>query len=192
MNHRQKLGYMVLGAAILAVGITIGQFITPQLEAQQNGYFHKITCRELEVVGKDGKEAIVLTSTGEISSVLLYRPHSDLPFTVPGIHLSSTRATNSVIVYDSKSDIPGVAVQLGSVPGANSVSVKNQQGHTTVRLLSRGGLKELYGINALGDFNGLQIMDNQLKEVIILESTPNLNRMGVRGKRTDKVTGMGD
>ena len=29
MNHRQKLGYMVLGALILAIGITIGQFITP-------------------------------------------------------------------------------------------------------------------------------------------------------------------
>ena len=29
MNHRQKLGYMALGAGIMAVGITIGQFVTP-------------------------------------------------------------------------------------------------------------------------------------------------------------------
>ncbi len=33
MNHKQKLGYMALGALILAIGITIGQFITPNIEA---------------------------------------------------------------------------------------------------------------------------------------------------------------
>ena len=45
MNHRQKLGYIALGAGIMAVGITIGQFITPQLEAQSNGVFDKVVCR---------------------------------------------------------------------------------------------------------------------------------------------------
>ena len=49
MNHKQKLGYTLLGAGVMAVGITIGQFITPQLEAQQNGYFDKILCRQLLV-----------------------------------------------------------------------------------------------------------------------------------------------
>ena len=29
MNHKQKLGYTLLGAGIMAVGITIGQFVTP-------------------------------------------------------------------------------------------------------------------------------------------------------------------
>ena len=47
MNNRQKLGYMALGATILAVGITIGQFVTPNIEAQNNGVFDKIVCRDL-------------------------------------------------------------------------------------------------------------------------------------------------
>ena len=63
MNHKQKLGYMALGALILAVGITIGQFVTPNIEAQNNGVFDKITCREIEVIDKDGNEAIRLYTT---------------------------------------------------------------------------------------------------------------------------------
>ncbi len=34
MNHKQKLGYMPLGAGILAVGIIIGQVVTPDIEAE--------------------------------------------------------------------------------------------------------------------------------------------------------------
>ena len=30
MNHKQKLGYMAIGAGILAIGIIIGQIITPE------------------------------------------------------------------------------------------------------------------------------------------------------------------
>ena len=60
MNYKQKLGYTLLGAGIMALGITIGQFITPNIEAQSNGVFDKITCRELEVVDAKGNKAIVL------------------------------------------------------------------------------------------------------------------------------------
>ena len=42
MNTWQKLGYMALGAGILAIGIIIGQVITPDIEAQKNGVFDKI------------------------------------------------------------------------------------------------------------------------------------------------------
>ena len=62
MNYKQKLGYMALGAGILALGIIIGQVITPDIEAQNNGVFDKITCRELEVIDKDIKTGITLTT----------------------------------------------------------------------------------------------------------------------------------
>ena len=69
MNNKQKLGYTLLGAGIMAVGITIGQFITPNIEAQSNGVFNKITCREIEVVGSKGKKAIVLASEVTVSEL---------------------------------------------------------------------------------------------------------------------------
>ena len=67
MNHKQKLAYMALGAGIMAVGITIGQFITPNIEAQSNGVFDEITCRRLKVVDKLGRDAISLNA-GEKSN----------------------------------------------------------------------------------------------------------------------------
>lgn len=36
MNHKQKLGYMLLGAGIMALGIIIGQVVTPDIEARSN------------------------------------------------------------------------------------------------------------------------------------------------------------
>ena len=63
MNQKQKLGYMALGAGIMALGIIIGQWGTPGIEAQSNGVFDKITCREIEVIDKDSNEAIRLYTT---------------------------------------------------------------------------------------------------------------------------------
>ena len=64
MNHKQKLGYMALGAGILAVGIIIGHFATPDIEAQSNGVFDNITCRSLTVVDEKGARRIALTGYG--------------------------------------------------------------------------------------------------------------------------------
>ena len=64
MNHKQKLGYMALGAGILAVGIIIGQFVTPDIEAQSNGVFDKITCRGIGVIDKDGEMTILVQDGG--------------------------------------------------------------------------------------------------------------------------------
>ena len=81
MNHKQKLGYMAIGAGIMALGITIGQFITPNIEAQGNGVFDKITCREIEVVDAKGNKAIVLGSGGQApfreNWVTIYYPQGD-------------------------------------------------------------------------------------------------------------------
>ena len=63
MNHKQKLGYTVLGAVIMLVGITIGQFVTPNIEAQSDGVFDEIQCRKLTVLDKSGKPAFLLAAT---------------------------------------------------------------------------------------------------------------------------------
>ena len=64
MNYKQKLGYMALGAGILAIGIIIGQVITPDIEAQSNGVFDNITCRNLTVVDEKGTRRIALSGHG--------------------------------------------------------------------------------------------------------------------------------
>ena len=60
MNHKQKLGYMALGAGIMALGIIIGQWGTPDIEAQSNGVFDEVKCRRLTVVDEAGEHEIIL------------------------------------------------------------------------------------------------------------------------------------
>ena len=71
MNQKQKLGYMALGAGIMAIGIIIGQVITPDIEAQSNGVFDKITCRELEVVDEKGNRGIHLLAVGDTNLIVI-------------------------------------------------------------------------------------------------------------------------
>lgn len=72
MNYKQKLGYTILGAGMMAAGIIIGQLVASDTEAQNNGVFDKITCRELVVVDKNGHAAIVLESREAGNRVKVY------------------------------------------------------------------------------------------------------------------------
>ena len=92
MNHKQKLGYTLLGAGIMAVGITIGQFVTPNIEAQNNGVFDKIVCREIEVVDQDGNQAISLGSNERGNGVIVYDNQVRL-------HLSFTAVKRGTILF---------------------------------------------------------------------------------------------
>lgn len=62
MNHKQKLGYALLGAAVMAIGMTIGQFTTPNIEAQNNSVLDEIVCKKITVVDSDGNPGILLES----------------------------------------------------------------------------------------------------------------------------------
>ena len=61
MNHKEKLGYIGLGAVIMLIGMSVGSILTPQLVVQHNGVFDTITYREIKVVDKTGEAKIYLT-----------------------------------------------------------------------------------------------------------------------------------
>ncbi len=104
MKHKQKLGYMVLGAGIMAVGITIGQIITPDIEAQNNGVFDQITCNGLIVLDKAGKRAVAL---------------------------GAAEVGNAVVVFDKAGK---EAVALGAADFGNTVTVFDKAGKGAVGL----------------------------------------------------------
>ena len=72
MNHKQKLGYTLLGAGIMALGIIIGQWGTPDIEAQSNGVFDEIVCKGLRVIDEEGNKAIDLSTDSEGCSIVVY------------------------------------------------------------------------------------------------------------------------
>ncbi len=113
MNHKQKLGYILLGAGIMAVGITIGQFITPDIEAQSNGVFNEITCRKLTVVDTAGKDAIVLNATR------FTRHNQIVLFNTDGkeaVTLNSAGDYNGILVHNHKGE---AMIGLTSAPIMN-------------------------------------------------------------------------
>jgi hypothetical protein len=69
MNHKQKLGYIVLGAVIMLVGIGIGVVVSPPLIAQRNEVFGEIECTKLTVVDKSWKSAIELATDEDGSHI---------------------------------------------------------------------------------------------------------------------------
>ena len=150
MNHKQKFGYMALGALVLAIGIIIGQGMTPSIEAQHNGVFDKITCREIEVVDKSGKPAISL-ATGYPGNRITLNDLSGKPaislegglghritlvdeFGKPAIELSNFHTMNSITLVDYKSGKP--AIELVSRYAEKSINVVDEFGKEAISLSS--------------------------------------------------------
>ena len=129
MNHKQKLGYMALGASIMALGIIIGQIITPDIEAQSNGVFDEITCRTLKVVDKNGKRRAFLGR-----GVTPLTPGHELVGNVfqlfdkegkKAIELSTDDLLNEIVLYDKKGN---QAVRLVEVRGSYTAIQVGQSG----------------------------------------------------------------
>ena len=153
MNHKQKLGYTVLGAAIMAIGITIGQFVTSDSKAQSNGYmalgavvllgavgltnppsnsvFDKITCRKLEVVDEKGNQSVVLESREAMleknsGNITVYDTKGNQSVVLSGGE-SEIGLGGGVLIQDEKGNL---AITLQSIPPGNSVSVHGKNGET--------------------------------------------------------------
>ena len=120
MNHKQKLGYMALGAGILAVGIAIGQFITPNIEARSNGVFDEITCRSLSVVDEKGKKRIFLQAQRSVGSAIVYDKAGK-----PVIVLGTGENGNAILIRDKAGN---QAAGLGAYEKGNAMIVRDKEG----------------------------------------------------------------
>ena len=128
MNHKQKLGYTLLGAEIMAVGIMIGQFVTRDIEAQSNGVFDEIACRRLEVVDKSGN-ARVLLKTKKDETVVTLRDKAGKT----AIALYAGGIMNSISVYDESGALGG-GIDLFASDELKRVSVLNKAGKFVIEL----------------------------------------------------------
>ena len=118
MNHKQKLGYMALGAGILALGITIGQIITPDIEAQNNGVFDQIQCNRLTVVNDSGEERISL-SAPEKFAMLNFLDGDDIP-----ISISHSDQHSRISLGDSYRNDLGASLTLSASDLGSSIDLK--------------------------------------------------------------------
>ena len=166
MNHKQKLGYMALGAAIMAIGIIIGQWGTPDIEAQNNGVFDKITCREIEVVDKDGETAIRLYTTkhgGDIrmdskdgKRAIMGIGESGGEFYLSGKGKSFDRGTVSMYTHEGSAslnvrDKSDGGISMFATDGGSSIDVKTKDGgNATMYTTFHDGGVEVYRKDSRG------------------------------------------
>ena len=69
-ESQAEVGIYGIGCRDFALGIIIGQWGTPDIEAQSNGVFDEIQCKNLIIVDDAGKRAIELGQNG--NDVLIY------------------------------------------------------------------------------------------------------------------------
>lgn len=153
MNTTKKLGYMALGAGILALGIAIGQWTIPDIEAQNNGVFDKIVCRELEVVNQDGNKAISLSAS--INKDLM------------------NMRQNVIHIYDGKGEKKAVSIGWHDErPRAeSSVIVRQETGAYAVKLAATGAFDG-------NTWHGITIYDRSMIHAIIAAAIGNDDENG--------------
>ena len=62
MNYKQKIGYTILGAFIMLIGMWMGNSTSPPLIAQSNG---ELTCKQLTFVDETGEPLFILRAETE-------------------------------------------------------------------------------------------------------------------------------
>lgn len=138
MNHRMKLGYTIMGAVIMLIGIAVGLIVSPPLIAQSKGVFDEVRCSKLMVYNEHGTRAIRLAALETGNMVTIYDDKGK-----PAIHLAALETTNNVTVHDSDQrkasiaiadDSGRYAVHLAAGETRNRVTVYNQLGKPAIGL----------------------------------------------------------
>ena len=108
MNNKQKLGYMILGAGIMGIGIIIGQFITPDIDAQSNGVFDEIVCQKLTVFDEKGRKAVAVIGDNHSNRIEIFDKQGRQAIGLAG---SLSGDGNGVLISDNTGNF---AITLGS------------------------------------------------------------------------------
>ena len=153
MNHKQKLGYTLLGAGIMVVGIIIGQFVTPDIKAQSNVVFDKVVCREFEVVDEHGKVAFAFTDNEKGRWIELFDKQGRLAVAL--VAHSQLRRENGIVVYGRGK----MAIDLSATESHRQISISDKNQKAAL----------LFGTNANLE-REIVIVDKQEKPAVLLHS----------------------
>ena len=130
MNHRQKLGYTVLGAAIMLVGLGLGTIFSPPLIAQRDGADDEIVCRKIAIVDENGTPGIILAANKEANGVLLANKSGKDAILL----YSGEDGTSAISIFNEKEEN---VIGLMSFPKSITVlSVNNESGKNAISLSS--------------------------------------------------------
>ena len=130
MNHKQKLGYTVLVAVIMLVGLGLGAIVSPPLIAQRDGADDEIVCRKIVVVDENGTPGIILAADEKANGVLLANKLGKNAILL----YSGEDGTSAINVFNEKEEN---VIGLMSFPKSITViNVNNESGKDAISLSS--------------------------------------------------------
>ena len=149
MNHKQKFFYTLLGAGIMALGIIIGQIITPDIEAQNNGVFDEITCRSLNVVDENGNRGIFLLATEDLNTIHIggNNPGGG-GISLTTRHFEGTDPDNSILIHNEAGN---TAIKLEAKEHQNYVQVFDNAGKEAIILRSHENANSILVFDTAGE-----------------------------------------
>ena len=155
MNYKQKLVYMALGAAILALGITIGQVITPDIEAQSNGVFDEIECRRLVVIDEQGKDAIALATTKEEGNgIIIFHPEGK-----QGLVFRSSDDASNITAHNPQGQ--AVAI-LAAAEKLSALQLMYDDGEGAVSFAALGSIGSILTVSGKESEAKIQLQSNNI------------------------------
>ena len=150
MNHKQKLGYTVLGAVIMLVGIGVGAIVTPSLVAQHNGVFDEIKCSKLTVLDKAGKPVAVLGITEEDgNAIVIFNPEGK-----KGVRLSASKGGSSLRINNPSGES---ALSILSTDVLTWLHMAHSDEHTGIALRVFNGISSSIEVNTPTGKKGLEL-----------------------------------
>ena len=175
MNHKQKLGYTVLGAVIMLVGLGLGAIVSPPLIAQRNGVFDEIECSKLTVVDKNDKLAIILAANEDENGIVLLNQAGTM-----SARLSTDKDGSSLGLFNAEGErsIALLGTETGGIVAlcdgdgqegiylvvnelARFITVLNEEGEEAISLRS---------LNQVGD-NRITVFNTEGESTILLDSS---------------------
>lgn len=136
MNHKQKVGYTVLGAIIMLIGIGVGSIVSPSLIAQHNGVFDEIVCSKLKVVDKASNPAIELATDEDGSHIRINDKEGKVALGM--LALKDDMSINGLYIYDKtgKHAVSMSSIEIPNGQGShNGISI-NYAGEGRLALLA--------------------------------------------------------
>ena len=186
MNYKQKLGYTVLGAVIMLIGMSVNSILSPPLVAQRNGVFDEIECYGLTVMNRNGEPAVILGSGSEGENGIILYNETGTP--AASLHSADGKTLLSIMNEDGK-----LALLLGRLEKRNDITLFNEKGELAITSVVADGLmrmisvyhesgKEAVSMSSLPalDHNSVAVYDRAGEQVIELGSTTGLgNRINI-------------
>ena len=132
MNTKQKLGYMVVGGALVVVGMAVAVLLVSPVTAQ-NDKFDTIQCSRLVVVDADGVVGIVLSMGGYGGRVDVLGKDD-----ISKVVLDITEQGGTIALRDKDGKL-GVSLFNGEYGGRVHVYGKQSNGAALMHIKEYGG-----------------------------------------------------